>query len=56
MKYTITEDCVSCGECVYNCPQNCITNSYGLRVDTNRCDECKLCMEVCPTDAITIEN
>jgi NAD-dependent dihydropyrimidine dehydrogenase PreA subunit len=56
MNYTITDDCVLCGACAYNCPQNCINQDCGLYIDMDKCDNCKLCIEVCPVDAIKFEN
>jgi ferredoxin len=53
--YKITEDCVKCGACFYECPQQAITvgeNRY--IIDPDKCTECDTCIEdvYCPAWAI----
>ena len=53
MGYRITEDCVSCGACVSECPAEAIKDSNDRYViDANTCTGCGTCAEVCPADAI----
>jgi len=49
----ITDDCLECGSCVDECPQDAISEGEGKYViDQDLCIECQSCMEVCPNDAI----
>lgn len=43
-------------ECVYNCPYDAIALVDGKAVvDKIKCDECRICIEVCPVRAIALE-
>jgi Fe-S-cluster-containing hydrogenase component 2 len=43
-------------ECIYNCPYDAIVLVDGKAVvDKDKCDECKICIEVCPVRAIVLE-
>jgi len=43
-------------ECIYNCPYDAIMLVGGKAfVDKDKCDECKICIEVCPVTAIVLE-
>ncbi len=44
------ETCIECGQCIKNCPVNCISDDYV--VDNEVCTRCNSCIEVCPVDAI----
>jgi Fe-S-cluster-containing hydrogenase component 2 len=51
------EECVSCGTCVENCPEEAITmgdNDMPV-IDKEKCNECATCVENCPSEAITVE-
>jgi len=55
----ITEECVNCGVCEPECPNNAITEGDDIYViDPARCTECvghydePQCVEVCPVDCI----
>jgi ferredoxin len=51
------EECVSCGTCVENCPEEAITmgdNDMPV-IDKEKCTECATCVENCPSEAITVE-
>lgn len=43
-------------ECIHNCPYDAIAMVGGKAVvDKVKCDECKICIEVCPVRAIVLE-
>ena len=51
------EECVSCGTCVEECPEE----AFSLDVEEiavlnkEKCTECKTCVEACPSEAISME-
>jgi ferredoxin len=50
MTYKITTDCISCGACEAECPENAISEGDGLYViDPAKCKDCGSCADVCPT-------
>lgn len=58
MAYMITEDCISCGACEPECPNQAISEGDAIFViNPDRCTECvgayesSRCAEVCPVDA-----
>ncbi len=58
MAYKISEDCISCGACEPECPNQAISEGDTTYViDPNKCTECvgshesSKCAEVCPVDA-----
>lgn len=58
MAYYITEDCISCGACEPECPNQAIREGETIFIiDPDRCTECvgtyksSRCAEVCPVDA-----
>lgn len=58
MAYKITEECISCGACEAECPNQAISEGSSIYViDSNKCTECvgahdsSKCAEVCPVDA-----
>ncbi|MHB9133800.1 MAG: indolepyruvate ferredoxin oxidoreductase subunit alpha [Armatimonadota bacterium] len=54
MAYTITDDCVSCGACVDECPVEAISEGADkYEIDADACTDCGSCAQVCPNDAIT---
>jgi len=51
--YVINDECVACGTCAEECPEDAITESGDVYViDQEKCVECGACVEVCPTEAI----
>mgnify|MGYP001310657315 CR=1 FL=1 len=57
MAYKITEECISCGACEPECPNEAISEAEDIYViDPEKCTECvgyfdeSQCAEVCPVD------
>ena len=51
--YYINNDCINCGLCVKECPENCIDVYKKPAVsDQSKCQHCGSCAEVCPPGAI----
>lgn len=57
MAYKITEECISCGACEPECPNEAITEEEDIYViDPEKCTECvgyfdeSQCVAVCPVD------
>lgn len=57
MAYRITDDCVRCGACYYECPGGAIIeNENGYHIDPEKCTECGTCVfHGCPAWAIIKE-
>jgi ferredoxin len=54
MTYVISEECVSCGACVSECPNNAISEGADKYViDPDACVDCGTCADVCPNNAIS---
>jgi ferredoxin len=58
MAYKITEECINCGACEPECPNQAISaGDERYVIDPDRCTECvgafdqSQCASVCPTDA-----
>lgn len=53
MAYFISDDCVSCGACVSECPVDAISEgSDKYVIDADACTDCGACAEACPSEAI----
>lgn len=59
MSLIITDDCINCGVCEYECPNDAISPSETVYViNAQRCTECvghfdePQCVPVCPVDCI----
>ncbi|MCL2410327.1 MAG: 4Fe-4S binding protein [Treponema sp.] len=53
MAHKITDDCVSCGVCVTDCPLEAIFEKDGQYIiDAGKCTDCGACVASCPADAI----
>ncbi len=57
MSYKITDECISCGACEPDCPNEAISEGDIIYViDVAKCTECvgshetKQCVEICPVD------
>ena len=50
------DECVGCGTCVEECPEDAITmdDEEIAVVDADKCTDCGTCVENCPSEAITI--
>lgn len=56
MAYKISEDCVSCGACVDECPAEAIKEGADrYEIDPEACLDCGACAASCPNDAISAE-
>lgn len=58
MAYKISEECISCGACEAECPNQAISEGQTIYViDPKKCTECvgsyesSRCAEICPVDA-----
>lgn len=58
MAYKITDECISCGACEPECPNQAISEGDSIyKIDPAKCTECvgafdsSRCAEVCPVDA-----
>ncbi len=58
MAYKITDDCISCGACESECPNQAISEGdTTYKIDPAKCSECvganpsSKCAEVCPVDS-----
>ncbi len=50
--YRITEDCITCGSCVPECPvENCIIPGEPYKIIISKCIGCGKCAKVCPVDS-----
>jgi NAD-dependent dihydropyrimidine dehydrogenase PreA subunit len=54
MAYTVkVEDCVNCGACEDECPNEAISEKDGVRwIDPEKCVDCGTCVDECGSDAI----
>ena len=52
MAYQISDDCIMCGACAEECPNNAISEGDGKYViDADACVSCGACEGVCPVGA-----
>ncbi|MCL2102885.1 MAG: 4Fe-4S binding protein [Syntrophorhabdaceae bacterium] len=51
MAYKITDECISCGVCVNECPNNCISEGEPYVINASECNGCGACANVCPASA-----
>jgi ferredoxin len=56
MAYKITDECLACGACVDECPNEAISEDDPIYIiDAEKCDDCATCVESCPSEAIVPE-
>jgi len=55
MVYKITDECVACGTCISECPNDAIKEGDIYEIDQDACVECGACVDACPTGAIIEE-
>lgn len=53
MAYKISEDCIECGSCMAECPEEAISEGSPFVIDQDKCLDCGACVDVCPSDAIS---
>ena len=53
MAYKISNDCVSCGTCLPECPVEAITEGNPYVINPEKCIDCGACAGVCPVNAIS---
>ena len=51
--FEITEECIGCGKCKRNCPQQCIGEGTPFAIRQEHCLHCGLCFEGCPVQAVS---
>ena len=49
MAYVISDDCIACGTCIYECP---ISEGDKYSINPEMCTDCGTCADACPTEAI----
>ena len=55
MAVTINVDeCIGCGICVDECPQEALTVNDTCEVDADACIDCGICVDACPQDALAL--
>jgi NAD-dependent dihydropyrimidine dehydrogenase PreA subunit len=53
MVYVITDECVACGDCVPECPVECIAEGDPIYIiNAEECTDCGACADVCENDAV----
>lgn len=62
MAYKITDECISCGACEPECPNEAISEGETTYIiDPDKCTECvgfysrSKCVDVCPVDAPALD-
>ncbi|NPV92567.1 MAG: 4Fe-4S binding protein [Firmicutes bacterium] len=52
MVYKISDECISCGVCVEECPAEAISEGADkYEIDPEKCTSCGNCSEICPVGA-----
>ena len=50
--FEIMDDCIGCGKCKRDCPQQCISEGTPFAISQEHCLHCGLCFENCPVQAV----
>ncbi len=54
MAHVISDECISCGACVAECPTEAISEGdTKYNIDPDTCIDCGACVGVCPVEAIS---
>lgn len=54
MAHKISDECISCGACESECPEEAISEGDDLFViDAAKCTDCASCVDACPVEAIS---
>ena len=57
VSYRITEECIVCGACLPECPEEAIIEgSDRYIINPDKCGDCGNCAEVCPVGACLPED
>ena len=52
MSHRITEECIVCGACLPECPEQAIIEGTDrFIINPDKCSDCGSCAEVCPVGA-----
>lgn len=51
-KFTVSENCISCGVCAKKCPLGNIDIKEGIPIWKGNCTHCMACISYCPMEAI----
>ena len=54
MAYVIGENCIACGSCIGECPNEAISEGDIYSIDPDLCTECGACADTCPNEAISL--
>ncbi len=53
MAHTINDECIACGACEPECPDEAISEGDPIYIiDPEKCTDCGTCVEFCPVEAI----
>jgi len=53
MAHKINDECIACGACEEECPEEAIAEGDPIFIiDAGKCTDCGSCVEVCPSEAI----
>ena len=53
--YVIGTDCIACGICFDECPEEAIQEGCRYYIDSQKCSACGTCADICPSEAISFE-
>ncbi|MHB1390177.1 MAG: DUF362 domain-containing protein [Thermoleophilia bacterium] len=57
MAFDISDECLACGVCMDECPEDAISEGEDIYVlNPDACNDCGACAEICPNDAISQVN
>ena len=54
MTHIISDECIACGSCEAECPEDAISEGEEqFVIDPEKCIDCGTCVDVCPVEAIS---